>query len=76
MTGRKSLSGADRTRMKNFRPCTLARNPWPDTTVTLYRNGNKTEDLSGSLLTFPTVKGEIVSVVPKGLKPPQKEVLQ
>ena len=50
------------------------RNPWPDTTVTLYRNGNQAEDLSGSLLTFPTVKSETVAVVPKALKPPQKKV--
>ena len=52
------------------------RNPWPDTTVTLYRNGTKTEDLSGSLLTFPTAKGETVSVVVKGMKVTRKEVLQ
>lgn len=52
------------------------RNPWPDSAVTLYRKGAQAEDLSGALLTFPTVKGEIVRVVPKGLRPPQKELLQ
>ena len=52
------------------------RNPWPESTVTLHRNGTKTEDLSGSLLTFPTAKGEIVSVVVKGVKLSRKEVLQ
>lgn len=29
------------------------RNPWPDAALTLYRNGKKAEDLSGSLLAFP-----------------------
>ena len=51
------------------------RNPWPDGAATLYRNSNKAEDLSGSLLTFPTSKGETISLVPKGEKLPQKEIL-
>jgi hypothetical protein len=51
------------------------RNPWPDTTVALYRNGTKAEDLSGSLLAFLTSKGEVVNIVPKGTKLPRKEIL-
>jgi hypothetical protein len=52
------------------------RNPWPDTTITLYRNGSKTEDISGSLLTFPTAKGEVVNVIPKGATLRRKEILK
>jgi len=51
------------------------RNPWPDTTLTLYRNGEKTEDLSGPLLKLPTARGETVTVVPKGSTPTRKKVL-
>lgn len=40
------------------------RNPWPDVTVTLYRDGRKTEALSGSLLKIPTEQGETIVVVP------------
>jgi hypothetical protein len=45
------------------------RNPWPDTVVTLYRDDKKTEDLSGPLLTFPTQRGEVLVLVPKGTTP-------
>ena len=38
------------------------RNPWPDTTVTLCRDGGQGEDLSGPLLTFPTRRGETIVV--------------
>lgn len=51
------------------------RNPWPDKKVTLYRNGKKAEDVSGSLLKFPTEPGETVVAVPKGLKPSRKKIL-
>ena len=50
-------------------------NPWPGKTVTLYRNGKKNEDLSGSLLVFSTAKGETITVVLKGTKPSRKKVL-
>jgi hypothetical protein len=40
------------------------RNPWPDATVTLDRNGKQTEDLSGSLLKFPTTKGDVITIRP------------
>src|SRR5262249_15615809 len=34
------------------------RNPWGDSTVDLYREEKKTGELTGSLLRFPTSKGE------------------
>jgi len=51
------------------------RNPWPDETVTLYRNGKKEKELSGSLLNFPTTRGETITVAPKGTTPSLKKVL-
>jgi hypothetical protein len=51
------------------------RNPWPDATLTLYRNGKKAEDLSGSLAAFQTTRGETVIVVPKGSTLVRKKVL-
>jgi hypothetical protein len=51
------------------------RNPWADKTITLYRNGRKAEDLSDSLLKFPTNASETVTVVLKGTKPSRKEIL-
>jgi len=51
------------------------QNPWSEKAVTLYRNGKKAEDLSGSLLTFPTAKGETIVVVPWGSTPARKKVL-
>jgi hypothetical protein len=48
------------------------KNPWPDTPVTLYRNGKKAEDLSGAPLAFSTAKSEMIVVVPKGATPPRK----
>jgi hypothetical protein len=50
-------------------------NPWPDKTVTLFRNSKPAEDLSGSLLTFSTMQGETIIVAPKGIKPSRKEIL-
>jgi hypothetical protein len=43
------------------------RNPWPDTEVTLFRNGGKWKDMSGSLLKFETDRDQIFVVVPKGV---------
>jgi alpha-glucosidase len=51
-------------------------NPWPDMTVTLYRDGKKPGDLSGSLLKFPTARGDTVVLVPKGTMPARKNVPQ
>jgi hypothetical protein len=39
------------------------RNPWPGgQTVAIYRNGRKAEELSGSLLVFPTQRNETVAI--------------
>jgi Glycosyl hydrolase family 95 catalytic domain/Domain of unknown function (DUF5703) len=46
-------------------------NPWDDGSVTLYRNGKKSETLSGSILTFDTEKDEDIVVVKKGTVPEQ-----
>ena len=42
------------------------RNPWGQTAVSLFRGGRRSEDLDGSLLTFPTAKGESVVMAPRG----------
>jgi hypothetical protein len=55
-------------------PCRLA-NPWGRGEVTLYRNGQKAEDLSGEVLMFPSGKGETVVLVPKGSQPTRVKVL-
>jgi len=47
------------------------QNPWNESEVTLYRNGKKAENLSGSLLTFPTRKGETIVIVRVGTVPTQ-----
>ncbi|MCF7973192.1 MAG: glycoside hydrolase [Phycisphaerae bacterium] len=50
------------------------RNPWPDRTVTLHRNGDRGEDLSGSLLTFSTSVDETIVVAIKGVTPSLKQI--
>jgi len=42
------------------------QNPWPDTQVSLYRNGKPAEDLSGKRLAFLTARGEKLTLAPKG----------
>lgn len=37
--------------------------------MTLYRDGEKGEDLMGEVLAFPTHKGETIVVIPIGVKP-------
>jgi hypothetical protein len=44
-------------------------NPWPDATVTLYREGKKAEDLTGETLAFPTRRSETIVMTPKGTEP-------
>ncbi len=51
--------------------CRLS-NPWPDATLELFRNGKQAESLSGKQLTFPTERGEAISLVPKGSRPRRK----
>jgi hypothetical protein len=53
----------------------LLRNPWGNTDVTLYRNANKAEDLSGEMLMFQMQKEETIVVVPKGSEPSRIRVL-
>lgn len=50
------------------------RNPWPEATLTLHRNGKQAEDVSGSLLTFATARGETIIVVPRASKPSRKRI--
>jgi hypothetical protein len=45
------------------------RNPWGQAGVSLFRGGRRSEDLDGSLLTFPTAKGESIIVAPRGSSP-------
>ena len=47
------------------------QNPWREADVTLYRNGNKSESLSGSDLEFAAVKGEVIVLVRSGTTPAQ-----
>jgi len=49
-------------------------NPWPGTTMSLYRNGAKAEDLSGTFVKFATHKGEMILVVPQGATPVKRQV--
>jgi hypothetical protein len=56
--------GAVRIQSQAGGECRL-RNPWPGSSVMLYRNGKKSEDLKGSLLTFPTQRGETIDVAPQ-----------
>ena len=48
-------------------PCRI-RNPWPDTTVSLYRNGSEISglDLTGELLQFATKKDETIVLMSAG----------
>jgi len=50
-------------------------NPWPNNTAILYHDNEKAEDLSGSVLKFPTNRGETVNIVKKGTKLARKKVL-
>lgn len=52
-------------------PCRV-QNPWPGSEITLYRNGKPTETLSGELLSFSTVSGEMLVITPIG-KPLRKQ---
>jgi hypothetical protein len=45
------------------------RNPWPGKTISLYRNGVKTEELKGSLISFSTREGEDITIVRQGVNP-------
>ena len=49
-------------------------NPWPHTSVTLYRNGAKSEDVSGNLVAFDSSRDETIVLVPHGELPNRKQV--
>jgi hypothetical protein len=40
------------------------RNPWPNATVTLERNGSRAQRLSGDLLRLSTTKAELITIHP------------
>jgi hypothetical protein len=54
--------------------CRLA-NPWGDNKVTLYRNGKKSEYVTGDVLVFATDRNETIIVVPAGSTPSPVKVL-
>jgi hypothetical protein len=45
------------------------RNPWPGRAATLYRNGERDENLTGDVLSFATSRDEAVVLVPDGAVP-------
>ena len=45
------------------------RNPWPGKQLSLYLDGKKQKNISGSLLEFETEKDQILLIVPKGTSP-------
>jgi alpha-L-fucosidase 2 len=45
------------------RDCTL-ENPWPGSSLVLYRNGRKAETLTGNRITFSTARNESISIRP------------
>lgn len=51
------------------------RNPWGEDPVTLYRGGEKSDEMNGALLRFATRRSEDIIVVPKGTIPPTRKVL-
>jgi hypothetical protein len=52
----------------------LVQNPWGTDELTVYRNGKKSKNISGKLLTLPTKSGEVLTLVPKGEKLPSKNI--
>ena len=45
------------------------QNPWPGKRVTLFRNGQQAEELSGDRLAFSTSPGERIMMLPAGVSP-------
>jgi hypothetical protein len=45
------------------------RNPWPGSAISLYRNGVKTEDLTGYLISFATSVGEDIKIMRQDINP-------
>jgi hypothetical protein len=53
----------------------MIKNPWGDTELTLYRNGKKSKNISGKLLTLTSEAGETLTIIPKGKQLISKEIL-
>jgi len=51
----------------------LVQNPWNGKTLTVYRNGKKSKDMSGKLLALPSKAGDVITLVPKGAPLPDFE---
>jgi hypothetical protein len=52
----------------------MIKNPWGDAVLTLYRNGKKSKNISGKLLTLTSKGGETLTLVPKGKQLEVKEI--
>jgi hypothetical protein len=53
----------------------MIKNPWGDVELTLYRNGKKSKNISGKLLTLTSKTGETLTLVPKGKQLVAREIL-
>jgi len=51
------------------------KNPWGAAEITLWRDGQQAENVSGETLTFDTKAGETIVLVPKGAKPAAVKLL-
>jgi hypothetical protein len=52
----------------------LVQNPWEGKELTVYRDGKRSGNMSGKLLTLLSKTGEVITLVPKGAPLPQKEI--
>lgn len=52
------------------------KNPWAGSTVSLWRNGKAAGGISGDTLNFPTTKGEVIVLAPKGSTPSSVQILK
>ena len=53
----------------------LVQNPWTGQELTVYRNGKRSGNMSGQILTLSSKAGEIITLVPKGAPLPGKDML-
>jgi hypothetical protein len=52
----------------------LVQNPWDGKELTVYRNGKRSNNASGQLLSLSSKAGEIITLVPKGAPLPNREI--
>jgi hypothetical protein len=52
----------------------MIKNPWGDAELTFYRNGKKSKNISGKLLTLTSKAGETLTLVPRGKQLVVKEI--